>query len=667
MTWWSRNNLRLVQNNLREVDADLDVDLLIAELKDFEANVLMMNAGGMFAFYPSKLQYQYVTPYLTKDLLGEAIEKAHANGIRFIARFDFSKAHESIFQQQPDWFYRNKEGREVNYNGIVHTCLNGYYQQQYSLEILEEVLREYDVDGVFFNMFGYQNWDYSGNYYGICHCASCRRRFMEMYGLELPDNEDKDSAVYRKYREFQEKTSVAILDQIHGLVKRLKPEAAICTYHPNKVDIVRHESTTALSRPHPKWLYSSAENVMPIAGSYGDKLSSNCSINAIDLTYRFTGVSDYETEIRLYENIANGSGLDFCIIGTFKGYPDQSNMEKVKQVFRFHQENEELFGQFRSVADIVLVKPSSSAKRNSRQEYLGVFKMLKESHLLFDVVHQERLEHIAADTEAKVVILPGIAELAAGDLRALEVMRDRGLHMAATGGSLAEQPEALLALFEAKLAGVMHDTTAGYVLVDNKSMFPKLRKRDWVIVNGPFALIHFSGDTIKSLPLIAPASFGPPERAYGHEMTESYGLGMTNPISDCGMGRGAYLGFNAGELYFLHGFADHKVLVTGILDHLLSGDRRLRTNAHSSVEITYNRLPDGTNLLQLINLSGFNGVTYDAPIPMFNIEVEIYGSPSVSLVKRLGESAEASLDTRGEQHVVIRIAELHAYGAYHFM
>ncbi|MEV5026830.1 family 10 glycosylhydrolase [Paenibacillus sp. LPE1-1-1.1] len=667
MTWWSRNNLRLVQNNLREVDADLDVDLLIAELKAFQANVLMMNAGGMFAFYPSKLQYQYVTPYLTKDLLGEAIEKAHANGIRFIARFDFSKAHESIFLQQPDWFYRNKEGREVNYNGIVHTCLNGYYQQHYSLEILEEVLRDYDVDGVFFNMFGYQNWDYSGNYYGICHCASCRRRFMEMYGLELPDNEDKDSAVYQKYREFQEKTSVAILDQIHGLVKRLKPEAAICTYHPNKVDIVRHESNTALSRPHPKWLYSSAENVMPIAGSYSDKLSSNCSINAIDLTYRFTGVSDYETEIRLYENIANGSGLDFCIIGAFKGYPDQANIEKVKQVFRFHRENEELFGQFRSVADIVLVKPSSSMKRNSRQEYLGVFKMLKESHLLFDVVHQERLEHIVADTEAKVVILPGIAELADDELRALEVLRDRGIHIAATGGSLAEQPEALLALFEAKLAGVMHDTTAGYVLVDNKSMFPKLRKRDWVIVNGAFTLINYSGDTIKNLPLIAPASFGPPERAYGHEVTESYGLGITNPCSDCGKGRGAYLGFNAGELYCLHGFADHKELVTGILDHLLSGDRRLRTNAHSSVEITYNQLPDGTSLLQLINLSGFNGVTYDAPIPMTGIEVEIYGSPNISLVKRLGESAEASLDIRGEQRVVVRIAELHAYGAYHFM
>lgn len=71
MKWWSTNRLRLIQNNLRETDADMDVDLLIRELKSFQANVLMMNAGGIFAFYPSSLMHQYVTPYLTKDLLGK--------------------------------------------------------------------------------------------------------------------------------------------------------------------------------------------------------------------------------------------------------------------------------------------------------------------------------------------------------------------------------------------------------------------------------------------------------------------------------------------------------------------------------------------------------------------------------------------------------------------
>lgn len=125
MNWWTANKLRLIQNNLRETDADLDVGLLMEELQQFRANTLMINAGGIFAFYPSGLEHQVVTPYLKKDLLGEVIAQAHARNIRVIARFDFSKAYESLFAVHPEWFYRDREGREVNYFGIVHTCLNG--------------------------------------------------------------------------------------------------------------------------------------------------------------------------------------------------------------------------------------------------------------------------------------------------------------------------------------------------------------------------------------------------------------------------------------------------------------------------------------------------------------------------------------------------------------
>ncbi|WP_036718554.1 alpha-amylase family protein [Paenibacillus harenae] len=660
MTWWKNNNLRLVQNNLRETDADMDVDLLIRELKDFNANTLMMNAGGIFAFYPSKLPYQYVTPCLKKDLLAETIEKAHANNIRFIARFDFSKAHESIFRKRPEWFYRSREGSEINYSGIVHTCLNGGYQQQYSLDILQEVLTGYDVDGVFFNMFGYQNWDYSGNYYGICYCGSCRMRFMVMYGMELPDNEDRNSDLYQAYRKFQEETSIDMLDKIHSRIKRLNPDAAICTYHTHKVDIVRHESNTALGRSHPKWLYSAAENVMPIAGSYKDKLSSNCSINAINLTYRFTGVSEYETEIRLYENIANGSGLDFCIIGAFEGYPDHANMEKTKNVFRFHKENEGLFGHFKSEAEVVLVKPSPS-NRDSQQEYLGVFKMLKEDHILFDVVKQGRLSHIA-DTQAKTVVLPGVAALTDEELSVLIALQARGVHIVATGGSLTGQQEALSRLFAVELEGIMEDTTSAYVRIDDKRRFPKLQKRDWVIVNGPFAIMRHNADSVKKLPLIAPSSFGPPERAYGHKQTAWYGLGITAAAGR--EGQGAYISWNVGELYYRHGFADHKQIVTGVIEELHEGKRRLVTNAHSSVEITFHGLPDGTYLLQLLNLSGFNGMTYDAPIPICGIEAELYGLDGISLARDLTGAAAMQLEKRDER-LIVRIAELQAYAAFH--
>jgi hypothetical protein len=692
MNWWTGNTLRLVQNNLREVDADLDVDKLISQLKAMDANVLMMNAGGMFAFYPSKLPYQYVTPYLKRDLLGETIQKAHKNGIRFIARFDFSKAHESIFEKRPEWFYRTRDGKEVNYSGIVHTCLNGGYQQQNSLVILEEALTAYDVDGVFFNMFGYQNWDYSGNYYGICHCDNCRVQFKKLYGLELPQEEDRGNETFRKYREFQEKTSMAILEKIASHLKKLRPDIAISTYHHHKVDIVRHESNTALNRPLPKWLYSAAENIMPIMGSYAGKLVSNCSINAIDLTYRFTGVSRQETEIRLYESLLSGSGLDFCIIGAFEGYPDRENLETVSSIFRYHKQHEALFGQLQSVADVVLVKPSPSSVRDSSKEYFGVFKMLKESHIQFDVIKQDRLERLAANP-AKIVILPGVEKLEPSELEQLAEWRKRGLHIVATGGALAGQPEALRQLFHAVPGRIIEDTTASYVRVDDKTMFPQLALRDWVVADGAFAAVSFGEGVTKKLPYIASASFGPPERAYGHaESPELYALGIMPPgvlagpdsgstvggtaqagrdsmvrggtegvgrvvgggtdgegsvvrvgtdgeggriVGDGAEGEGArlvggsaYVCWNIGELYFRHGFADYRWILLGALHALVPEEQRvLSTNAHPSVETGLHRLPDGSRLLQLLNLSGFNGMTYEDPIPIGEIEIELRGWP----------------------------------------
>lgn len=626
MNWWTGNTLRLVQNNLREVDADLDVDKLISQLKSMEVNVLMLNAGGMFAFYPSKLQYQYVTPYLKKDLLGEAIEKAHKNGIRFIARFDFSKAHESIFRQRPEWFYRTRDGQEVNYFGIVHTCLNGGYQQLNSLDILEEALSSYDVDGVFFNMFGYQNWDYSGNYYGTCHCANCQSRFREMYGLDLPAEEERGNETFRKYRDFQEKTSIDILEKISAHIKKLRPDIAISTYHHHKVDIVRHESNTALNRPLPKWLYSAAENILPVAGSYEGKLVSNCSINAIDLTYRFTGVSREETEIRLYESLMSGSGLDFCIIGAFEGYPDSENLETVSSVFRYHKQHESLFGQLRSLADVVLVKPSPSSVRDSSKEYLGLFKMLKESHIQFDVIKQDRLERLAASS-AKIVILPAVERLEADELALLTEWRNAGLHIVATGGALAGQPEALDVLFDARPGRMIGETTASYVMIEDKEMFPELVLRDWVVVEGAFAAVTFGEDTERKLPYIAAASFGPPERAYGHTVSDIHALGIRLPGRDGGPGGGtAYVCWNVGELYYRHGFADYRWVVLGALNALLpEGQRVLRTNVHPSVEISLHDLPDGSRLLQLLNLSGFNGTTYQDPIPFEGIEIAFNG------------------------------------------
>ena len=50
MKWWMEHKFRMIQNNLRDIDGSMDVDLEIAMLKKFHANVVQVGCGGISAF-----------------------------------------------------------------------------------------------------------------------------------------------------------------------------------------------------------------------------------------------------------------------------------------------------------------------------------------------------------------------------------------------------------------------------------------------------------------------------------------------------------------------------------------------------------------------------------------------------------------------------------------
>ena len=201
MDWWMEKPFRMIQNNLRDIDAEMDADEEIRWLLSFGANVVQLGCGGITAFTPTKQPFQRKSPYLKGDKFGELLAKCHQNGIRVIARFDVSKAHESYLTTNPDWFSRSREGKPIRYNDTAATCINGPYQQELAIRIIGDVIRKYPVDGIFFNMFGYQTRDYDGNYVGICQCENCRRRFHSFSGMELPTEENPEDPVFKAEEE----------------------------------------------------------------------------------------------------------------------------------------------------------------------------------------------------------------------------------------------------------------------------------------------------------------------------------------------------------------------------------------------------------------------------------------------------------------------------------
>ena len=77
MGWWSNNNMRLIQNNMTDLNAAMDVDRWLDVLKSFHCTVALVGVGGITQFYPTKLEYQVISPYLTKgrDLIREILYK----------------------------------------------------------------------------------------------------------------------------------------------------------------------------------------------------------------------------------------------------------------------------------------------------------------------------------------------------------------------------------------------------------------------------------------------------------------------------------------------------------------------------------------------------------------------------------------------------------------
>lgn len=176
--WWLDEPIRFIQTNLSETDSTVDPKALVAAVAEFPANTFLINMGGIVAQYPTQVPFHYASAFLPpgRDLFGEVLREARSRGIRVIGRFDLSKTQRPVFDAHPEWFFKRANGEPAVYNGLYSTCINGNYYCQHAMTILTEALEHYEVDGLFFNMFGNPAADYSGNPMGPCQCDACQLR-----------------------------------------------------------------------------------------------------------------------------------------------------------------------------------------------------------------------------------------------------------------------------------------------------------------------------------------------------------------------------------------------------------------------------------------------------------------------------------------------------------
>lgn len=381
--WWEGYPWRLVQTNLRESDMrDIDAERYVDSLKELHATVAMINTSGIIASYPTSLPFHTPSAFLLGDSLATIIEACHANGIKVIARTDFSKIRRELYERHPEWATVPADGRIVEDAGDVHVCPSGGYQQECAPRIVEETITVLDVDGIFFNMAGFQTQDYRGVDHGICHCAACSDGFREMFDLALPSTRDVENVVIRRYLEFQDRVLRASKQRMDALIRRLRPDLAIDRPSDDGGGFVRQESNTALDRSLPEWPYGASANTKWVVSSLPRTVSSNSSVDFIDYPVRHVSVSPDRQRLRLAQALANGGGLDYYVIGRLDRRHDRSGLAAVREVFGFHAAHAEEYRDLRSCARVALL----TGAHGNPEEFRGWFQVLAEHHFLFDVL-----------------------------------------------------------------------------------------------------------------------------------------------------------------------------------------------------------------------------------------------------------------------------------------
>jgi len=626
--WWMDEPVRLIQTNLRETDAALDPARLVEQVAAFPANTLLFGMGGIVAYYPTKVEFHYPSPHLPpgRDLFGEVLREAHKRKIRVIGRFDLSKTQKAVYDAHPEWFFRRSNGEPVVYNSTYQTCINGGYYREHALRILAEALERYEVDGLFFNMFGNPSADYSGNPLGLCHCESCQALFRARYNRPLPLIPDNN------YREFMFISSREVAAGLADLIHRKRPQAAFLTYIQEHVDGITSESNTSLGRPLPLWPYSASDNVNRARNSQPDKMAFNLCIGFVDIPYRFVSVPQAEIQIRLFQNMAHGAAPAFVVLGTMD-QEDMSGLIAARPVFQWHARHEELYLGQESAARALLLGART-------ESYRGFFRLLSEQHIPFVVSDNLRLlESRPQDFDLVIAPYGAPAQL------------DRYLRQ---GGKVLAAGAMPPAIELPKVVQRWADTRSSYWRVRDHSLFPSLKNTKLLFLDGEYLELEPKGSPL--LTLIPPSRFGPPEKVFTNKIeTDKPGL----LITDYGAGKLAYLPWDVGGLYYRYSSPGHGGLIADLIDHLLPAGRQLRTDAHPLVEITLMKQPKrGRALLHFINLSGHSDTAYFAPVEMRDIAVELAGSFHRAYSVRLEKSLPVS---REGNYTKFMLPELESY------
>jgi hypothetical protein len=218
---WYQRTYRWGQINLNELDPQhFDLPWWRGYWQRTQTQGMVINAGGIVAYYPSKEPLQHQARFLNGgDLYGDLTRAAHADGLIVFARMDCGSAFEPFYKAHPDWFAVNaagepyRTGSEAEGDLLYTTCINGPYYDEYIPSILREIIAHEKPEG-----FTDNHWAGLGRD-SMCYCNNCKSKFHQFSGKDLPGIKNWDDPVYRQWIAWSYQRRLEIWDLFSSTTK----------------------------------------------------------------------------------------------------------------------------------------------------------------------------------------------------------------------------------------------------------------------------------------------------------------------------------------------------------------------------------------------------------------------------------------------------------------
>jgi hypothetical protein len=664
--WWKKP-LRALQTNLQVKDTALmDPRKIAAETLESGSNALVINVGGIYAWYQSSIPYHHVNEYLPsgRDLLEQIITECHARDIRVIARFDFSKAEDKVYQQRPEWFVRYTDGstrmygkdRPGNWSLLATTCLNaGYRNEEVAVPVVEEVLDRYAIDGIFFN----------APHYEFCCCDTCRQKYFAHYGTPMPEFPEYGAnspglpeGLDRDWPSLCVKDGMELM---YKHVKKKAPHVPIILYYNGhksdhlayrmgSADMICTESQDILSkgRSHIPQFWHPAismkmgrtlENYPPPFG-----IIHSCP----GMDWRHTGLPTAEYEFWMSQIPANGGMLWHSVTGFGDTISDKRILRSIGKINHLAEKTERAMHGARSAAQLLLLWEGCAE---------GLAEGLISRQRPFDIecpdqVTSERLARY------KAVIVPDGFPMTENISLLLKEYVHSGGNLLVESGKPDENLQKVLGTGDRMTKSSY--LTASYLRFRDALIQKELEETPLIPHRGETWYCRPATGTTTLATLVPPfapldAVGSPPERASILCPDTDIPLVLENRF---GKGKSIYLSFGLGSLIDEFGLNEHIVLLDNLITLLLPDpDFHMRGVGGLQASVFYNQ---NKAIVHLIN--GVGQRPLQDNIPLFNLSFEIKTPVKAKSVKPLLE--ESNVEYRQtDETLYVTLKELSIWNA----